>query len=1281
MRTTLHTQRTALAILISAIGTPVLVCAAPLTLAQYPAGTAYKAPIPNVILSVDTSGSMSYCDVNDQVIGSSTWNRETDGCYKPSNNTDLRRITYVKNGLKSLLIDNAKYDGQFRLAWQSFACNGIPSNSGNCGNNNAMAKFTGTHRTNFGTWVNSLTATGSTPSPVLVWNAGKYLETTGPNNPWNATPGIDDSAPLACRRSYHIFLTDGGWNYKYTDGGLTGTSYKGDMLLGTKVNPITRTNDRTTAPDAPAAPSAPENTVAVSNYDGKAITALPTPASADSTHPGSPYGVKNYSITPSTDPTQDQTRIYRDNYGDRIVNTADSTYTSSGGRNPTYTFTYTHNYYAYPSLADISFYFWSRDLQTGISNKVIPKIRKTGTETFTSGTNSVTFEEYWNPRNDPAEWQHLTQYTIGYGTTAGKLTKIGGASSSTYSGKACSNYTGTNKTTCENSSTSPQWAGGVFGMYDTGFADLAVGKTKWDDVTSSNADSDYDDFRPQEMWHMAINSRGKFYPVAGGDLTGVFSDIFDDIIGDTTAPISGFTSASGSVSRVGTQSFQTSYIAADAANSNDNRWYGYISSDTISTSGSSSPNPDWGTNASTGKNSTTADKLDAITAANLNNRLILTYDKYNATPQGVSFKWANLTNSTTGASHRMWLNKGTVGAGTATQIATAIAGDGKGENRLNFIRGDRTKEARQTGGEFRNRKSRQGDIVNSSIWYVGSPSNGYTDTSYKSFSSTNRGRLPMLYVGGNDGMLHGFSAKDGTEKIAYIPHGVVQNLDKLADTTYAHRYYVDGSPFSGDINIGTAAADWRTYLVGTLGAGGRGYFVLDVTRPGADSSFTGTAAPDTNFTEANAAGLVVMDKTAAPASDALPPGKPADPNADPDIGHIFGNPVVAESNQQRALQITRTNNGRWALITGNGYNSVNERPVLLIQYLDGDKSLKAIPAAVVGSAEASGNGLSTPQFLDVNGDAIPDFVYAGDLRGNIWKFDISSGSASEWGVALNGSPLFTAVYSSGTGSSSRQPITAPPVLRPNRTVGGLMVAFGTGQNLTDNDRTDTSVQTVYSVLDNTRYEVESTGGNKGKVKVKSSDPTPATVGGRSDLQMESVTGGTGSGTAGGGASAGRSFWKLSSTEVAYSCEGASGGCTVKKGWYMDLPVAGERVTTSFDFYDGGNILEIISEKPASGSATASGEEVCAPQPQAAQPFRTFINIASGSPAKPPIMDVNGDGAYKAADDGGYARMTASSKELRFSTKDKQIRKGNDGKQDKFAKLPELLLRPGWRQLK
>ena len=1222
MKITPYSKKTNIALILASIGFSNSSLATPLNLVSYPAGTAYKAPIPNVILSVDTSGSMSTKD---------------DG-----QNT---RIQLVKDGLNSVLINSTKYDNQFRLAWQSFACNDIPSNSGNCLNLNSMGKFSTTQKTNFQTWVNALTATGATPSQVLAWNAGKYLKTTGNNNPWNANPGTADPSPLTCRRAYHIFLTDGGWNFTYGSSALNNTSFQTEMKL-----------------------SSNSSSIEIQNYDGKDIQNLPTPAPASTNRSASIYGNQSY-LSSNT-----QTNVYRDSYG-LIVK-------STGSKNNN-----NLQYYAYPTLSDIAFYYWANDLQTNIPNEVNPKIRKTGDETFTSSNNkSKTLSEYWNPKNDPAEWQHLVQYTIGYGATASTLSKIGGATSSTYNGKACSNYSGSNKTTCLNSSTSPQWSGGIFGMYDTGFSSLIVGNTKWDDVTSSESDSDYDDFRPQELWHMAINSRGKYYPVTG-DLTSVFSDIFDDIIVDTNAPITGFTSASGSVSRVGTQSYQTSYIAADDPNSNDNRWYGFVTSDYISTSGASVMNPDWGTNPSNNKASSTADKLDTLNSTGVNNRLVLSFNNLSSTPQGISFKWSNLSSSTsnTTATQKMWMNKGTAGT------AATVQGDGRGEDRVNFIRGDRSKESSNystsnTTANFRNRKSRQGDIVNSAIWYVGSPANGYTSNSYQAFINTNRDRLPMLYVGGNDGMLHGFSAKDGTEKIAYVPHGVVQNLASLTDTAYVHRYYVDGSPMSGDIDIGSTTPDWRTYLIGTLGAGGRGYFVLDVTKPGPTPPATGSTsvAPSTNFSENNAASLVIMDKTAAAITDAAGTSKPLDSNVDSDIGHILGSPVVSESNFQRTLQITKMNNGRWAFIAGNGYNSVNERPVLLIQYLDGDKSLLKIPAVATGAVEATQNGLSSPQLLDINADGSPDFVYAGDLRGNMWKFDISSATSSNWGVAFSGNPLFTANYTSSTGSSSRQPITAPPTLRNNRTVGGLMVAFGTGRNLTAEDRTDTSVQTVYSILDNSRYTISSSGSDKGKVIVKTSDPAPSTVSGRSALQNQSVTNGTGSGASGTGDSANRNYWTLSSQEVNYVCDATNSSCSVKKGWYLDLPVPGERVNSSFDFYDGSNLLEIISEKPASGSATASGEEVCAPQPQAAKTFRTIINISSGSSSSVPIIDINGDGLFNASDMSNgknYSRMTASGKELRFNNRNFQIRKGNDGQTDKLARLPEVLVRPGWRQLK
>jgi len=102
----------------------------------------------------------------------------------------------------------------------------------------------------------------------------------------------------------------------------------------------------------------------------------------------------------------------------------------------------------------------------------------------------------------------------------------------------------------------------------------------------------------------------------------------------------------------------------------------------------------------------------------------------------------------------------------------------------------------------------------------------------------------MVYVGANDGMLHAFNASTGKEAFAYVPEGLygtaaAPNLKRLSEAGYTHRYYVDGSPFVADIYMGAKssakttdeekAANWKSLLVGTLGAGGKGYLVLDVT--------------------------------------------------------------------------------------------------------------------------------------------------------------------------------------------------------------------------------------------------------------------------------------------------------------------------------------------------------------------------------------------------------------------------------------------------------------------
>jgi len=82
-------------------------------------------------------------------------------------------------------------------------------------------------------------------------------------------------------------------------------------------------------------------------------------------------------------------------------------------------------------------------------------------------------------------------------------------------------------------------------------------------------------------------------------------------------------------------------------------------------------------------------------------------------------------------------------------------------------------------------------------------------------------------------MLHAFRADvgntdSGKELFAYIPAGVYDNLSKLTNPADTHKYFVDGSPHVSDAYL---SGDWKTVLVGGLGAGGKSIYALDITNP------------------------------------------------------------------------------------------------------------------------------------------------------------------------------------------------------------------------------------------------------------------------------------------------------------------------------------------------------------------------------------------------------------------------------------------------------------------
>jgi type IV pilus assembly protein PilY1 len=430
-------------------------------------------------------------------------------------------------------------------------------------------------------------------------------------------------------------------------------------------------------------------------------------------------------------------------------------------------------------------------------------------------------------------------------------------------------------------------------------------------------------------------------------------------------------------------------------------------------------------------------------------RVILTYRQKNtltadcasdaSTNGGVGFEWANLSGP-----QQCYLND--------DPTTGTFDNDAKGNLRLAYLRGDASQEGTNTG-QFRERGFKLGDIINSTPIYVAEPTplpDTLESVAHSGFASTYSSRRQMIYVGANDGMLHGFDANTGNEKIAYVPSQVYANLGKLTDPNYRnnHRYYVDGNPTVGDAfgnfaNGCSGSACWRSILVSGMAGGAKGIFALDVTDP--DGAFVGGL----RFSEADAADLVPWEFIDS-----------ASATPDNDMGYIYGE-----------VSIAKMHNGQWAAIFGNGYNSANENSVLYFVDVVTGALIKKIVLNPYGPATGNSNGLSAPAVFDADNDFIADYIYAGDLRGNLWKIDVTNPNPALWGSPYTSGgkalPMFSAKDGT-TGSAKEQPITARPVVRVHPAgQPGYMVYVGTGRYVTDSDKNPASspLNSFYGIWD------------------------------------------------------------------------------------------------------------------------------------------------------------------------------------------------------------------------
>ena len=677
------------------------------------------------------------------------------------------------------------------------------------------------------------------------------------------------------------------------------------------------------------------------------------------------------------------------------------------------------------TLADVAAYYYKTDLRPNLSNSV-----------FTSPA-------------DPASHQHMTTYTLGLGLS-GAL-------------KYAPNY---------------------LDQTSSDYADIKNGTRNWPPPPIDRNDNPA---KVDDLWHAAVNGRGRYFSASDPQ---ALTDSLSSALSDINAREGVGAAAASSTLRpvLGTdQIFLGSYRTRF--------WDGELEARTITrlANGQLSAGPDnkvWSASA----------QLNATPFASRN----IFYLRRQATTTGVTnslaaFTWANINSDADASTLLNHFNRFCEQSTIPSQcpaLTTEQKTAAKGENLLNFLRGDRSRE----GSLYRSRESVLGDIVDASPVFVGPPPFNYTAQDYSSYKTAKANRCPMVYVAANDGMLHAFSAKTnrseysscpaaGSEAWAYVPRAMMSNMYLLADRDYAnnHRFYVNGTPVVGDIGEtsqsqdGTATTTWKTILVGGFGAGGRGYYALDITTPESPTALW-------EFTDA-------------------------------DMGLSYGNPIITQIADGEGETT-------WVVAFTSGLNNSGNGFLYILNAQTGALMHK-VPTLVNGRAVGTASSPSGLNKLNAWVES-PTYnlalrFYAGDMRGNLWRFDANNLTAPAPNAADTRAVRLANLAVSGVA----QPITIRPELAQVN-YGGYqhpVVLVGTGRYLGISDVESEARQSIYAIKD----PLTSTGW--GSVRPNLVEQTLSAYNDSANVRT------------------------LTKRQVDWNSSTVA-------GWYIDLPDDGERVVTN-----------------------------------------------------------------------------------------------------------------------
>ena len=532
-----------------------------------------------------------------------------------------------------------------------------------------------------------------------------------------------------------------------------------------------------------------------------------------------------------------------------------------------------------------------------------------------------------------------------------------------------------------------------------------------------------------------------------------------------------------------------------------------------------------------------------------------------------------------------------LGADQQTALKTnpdtlVVEADSRGQDRLDYIRGEHDNEADQSGGDFRIRlevrsfdnstalgvKTILGDIIHSAPSFVGEPSFFYPNDleadSYTTYKVDNKDREGIVYVNSNDGMLHGFNSETGVEEFAYVPGTLIDKLNLQTSIKYnsGHSYFLDGSPIIFD----AYDSNWKTMLASSAGAGSQLVFGLDVTDP--DSFATGVTAWE--FTD-----------EAYTDTDGV--------HGDADLGFTIGD-----------VSFGKMNNNDWVVIFGNGYNNTfadgnvsttGNGAIYVVDAFTG-ALIKKFDTGVGMAEDPTGgsrpNGVASVTPVDMDGDYKIDFLYAGDLFGNVWKVDVQNSLVTNWDFEYKSGSDPKPFFIAKDGAGDEQPITsALAVKRHPVERDQTIVLFGTGKYFEVGDSASsgasTQIQSFYGIWDN-NTGIQYAKSNLLEQEIKSQTIVTGIDGVDREFRVTSS--------------------EKESTNYAIDWD-------TDKGWYMDLRYGteyGERVIA--DPLIRNNRIIFVTQTPDDDPCSAGGTS-----------WIMEINANDGNRLDVPPFDVNGDG--------------------------------------------------------